>query len=72
MLVCLNKQSGQRIWSTEQRQNEFLISDPLVIQNQLCCLSLDRSDQNRQTVRLNVIAHDSGEIIRKEENLQAK
>lgn len=72
MLVCLEKQTGKLIWSAEQRSNEFLISDPLAIQNQLCCLSLDRTANNRQTVRLQVIAHDSGDVMRQEDLLQLR
>jgi len=72
MLVCLEKQTGKLIWSAEQRSNEFIISDPLVIQGQLCCLALDRTDYNRQTVRLHVIAHDSGEVMRQEDLLQLR
>src|SRR5690606_2747297 len=46
-----------------QRHNEFLISDPLLIQNQLVALTLVRNDQGQSTLRLTTFDRESGEAL---------
>lgn len=41
MLVCLDKAAGGKLlWTSEQRNNEFVVSDPLLIQDQLVALTM--------------------------------
>src|SRR5207244_1713450 len=63
MLVCFDKIDGKLLWSSEQRQNEYLVSDPLFVQEQLVCLTLARQDQRENLLRLSIFDSESGDIL---------
>jgi outer membrane protein assembly factor BamB/tetratricopeptide (TPR) repeat protein len=63
VLACFEKDSGRLVWSGEQRQNEYLVSDPLLIQDELLGLTLVKVDQGQSILRLTTFAKDSGEPL---------
>jgi outer membrane protein assembly factor BamB len=64
VLVCLDKQSGQIVWTADQRSSEYVVSDPLLVQDQLMVLTLFRTDQQQGILRLAVFDADTGEVLR--------
>jgi outer membrane protein assembly factor BamB len=64
LLVCLEKSSGKLLWSTEHREREFLISDPLHVEGQLVALGI--TIEHDQQARLQFFVFDSrtGEVLR--------
>lgn len=63
MLGAFEKSSGKLLWTSEQRQGEYIVSDPLLIQNQLVALTLTRNDQGQSALKLTTFDRDSGEPI---------
>jgi outer membrane protein assembly factor BamB len=62
-LAAFEKATGKLLWTSEQRQNEFLVSDPVFIQGQLLALTLVRGDQGQSSLRLTTFDRDSGEPV---------
>ncbi|HTN76815.1 MAG TPA: PQQ-binding-like beta-propeller repeat protein, partial [Pirellulaceae bacterium] len=62
-LACLDKATGKLLWNSEQRNNEFLVSDPLLVHNQLVGLTLTRSDQGQSQLQLTTFDAESGEPL---------
>lgn len=63
MLGAFEKATGKLLWTTEQRHNEFIVSDPLIIQGQLVALTLVRGEQGQSALRLTTFDRDSGEPV---------
>ncbi len=62
MLVCLDKTAGGKlVWTSEQPNNEFVVSDPLLIQDQLVALTMTRGEQGQGLLRLTKFDRDTGE-----------
>ena len=61
-LVCLDKSKGQPIWNAVHRQNIDIISDPMVIQDHLACLTMARTGQLESVVRFTVLDPETGTI----------
>lgn len=72
MLVCLDKNSGQIVWTAKQTPEEFLVSDPLLIQDQLVGLTILKTDQRQHLLRLTQFAPDTGEVLGQRELLRLR
>lgn len=62
-LACIEKQTGKVAWTAEQRHNEFLISDPLLVQDQLVGFTMVRGEQGQSSLRLTTFDLESGQPI---------
>src|SRR5205814_856455 len=62
LLVCLDKSSGKLVWVGESRENEFLVSDPVVVEGQLVALSVLIQPDQHGLLRYNVFDRRSGEL----------
>ncbi len=63
LLVCLEKSSGKLLWVGESRENEFLVSDPMLVQGRLVGLSVLIHPDQHGLLRYNVFDRRSGEIV---------
>ncbi len=63
VLACFERENGKLVWSGEQQQNEFLVSDPLLIQDELVGLTLVRVEQGQSILRLTTFDMESGEPL---------
>ena len=62
MLVCLEKASGKLVWTSQQHDREFLISDPVLVQGQLGALSITLLDQAEGQLKWNAFDAQTGEL----------
>jgi outer membrane protein assembly factor BamB len=63
LLAAIEKSSGKLLWTSEQRTNEFLISDPHLVQDQLTALTLVRGEQGQCTLRMTTLDRATGEPL---------
>jgi outer membrane protein assembly factor BamB len=52
VLACMDKKDGSRLWISEQRSGEHVVSDPLVFQDELFALTMKDGEQNERHLRL--------------------
>src|SRR5262245_2366759 len=62
-LVCLEKSSRKLTWVGESRENEFLVSDPVILDGQLVALSVLIQPDQHGVLRYNVFDRRSGETV---------
>lgn len=63
VLVCLDRNNGQLVWHVLPTKDHLLVGDPLVAQDRVFCLSLQRDRQQEDLLRLSSYALDTGEPI---------
>jgi outer membrane protein assembly factor BamB len=63
LLVGIERSSGQIRWTSEMGPHELVISDPVIIQQQLAALTVARQDQGANLVRLTVFDMESGRVL---------
>lgn len=61
-LVCLDKSNGQPIWIAPHRQNIDIISDPMILQDRLACLTIARTGQLESVVRFTALDPETGTV----------
>jgi outer membrane protein assembly factor BamB len=61
-LVCLDKSTGQPIWTAIHRRNIDNISDPMIIQDRLVCLTMARTSQLESVVRFTEFDPETGTL----------
>ena len=71
-LVCLDKSNGSRIWTSKLPGNEHMVSDAMIIQDQLVALSILKSSSRRSVLRLTRFARQTGEVIQQDELAQVR
>jgi outer membrane protein assembly factor BamB len=62
MLVALNRQNGQHVW-TSQRRDVQVLSDPVFAQGKLFVLTLHDGRESEDRLRLSALALDTGEML---------
>ena len=62
LLVCLNKQNGQIVWSSTPSEREFLVSDPVLVQGQLVALSIALQEGQEGLLLWNLFDPASGQV----------
>jgi outer membrane protein assembly factor BamB len=67
LLVCLDKSSGKLIWVAESRENEFLVSDPVVVDGRLVALGVQIQPDQQGVLRHHQFDLRTGEIERTRE-----
>jgi len=63
VLACFEKESGKLVWSTTPATNESLIAGPLLIQDQLAGLLMQRDERGAGRVQLATFDRQTGEIV---------
>jgi outer membrane protein assembly factor BamB len=63
-LVCLDKATGQPIWTAIHRRDHDIISDPMIVQDHLVCLTMARTSQLESAVRFTEFDPETGTIWR--------
>jgi outer membrane protein assembly factor BamB len=63
VLAAFEKPTGRLVWSSEYRTNEYIVSDPLLVQDQLLAFTLLRAEQGECTLRLSTFDRGTGEPI---------
>ncbi len=63
LLVCLNKESGERKWSRQSSPNEVFVSDPMLNNGSLYSLVATRPDQGGAILRIVQVDPDNGRFI---------
>ncbi len=71
-LFCLDRDTGQIVWSTAFSAAESLISDPVLVQNQLVALTLLDTGQRESVLRLSAFSIQTGEILEQHELLRLR
>ncbi|HMC10689.1 MAG TPA: PQQ-binding-like beta-propeller repeat protein, partial [Pirellulaceae bacterium] len=67
LLVCLEKSSGKLLWVSENREREFLVSDPMFVQGQLVALSIAIEPDQQGLLRYCTLDPQTGEMLRQRE-----
>jgi outer membrane protein assembly factor BamB len=62
LLVCLEKATGKILWTSQQHDREFLVSDPILVQGQLAAMSISLLDQQEGQLKWNVFDAQTGEL----------
>ncbi len=62
-LVCHDQKTGAIIWNAERLPNEFVVSDPMIIQNQLVALVVVKENEQRSKLKLTKFSADTGEVV---------
>lgn len=61
-LACYSKGDGKLVWSTGDRKNEFMASDPVILEGELGILSIVFEERQEGTLCWNLIDAATGEI----------
>lgn len=64
LLVCLDKENGQTVWSSHTAENVYVASDPFKIQGRLAVLTLTRHAPSECVLRLTSVNQDNGQFLR--------
>jgi outer membrane protein assembly factor BamB len=64
ILACLEKSSGKLLWTAENREREFLVSDPLLVQGQLVALGIVVQPDQQGLLRYYTFDPQTGEMLR--------
>lgn len=72
VLVCLDKQNGQVVWTSQPPQGEWLISDPLAIHGRLVALRMRRDGNREATLVLCDYDSSTGELRDQQELLRMR
>lgn len=62
-LVCFEKSDGKILWQRDGTENEWWVSDPVLVQGQLLALSLSRDGNREAQLRLASLDPFSGEVL---------
>ncbi len=62
LLVCLEKATGKILWTGQQHDREFLVSNPILVQGQLAAMSISLLDQQEGQLKWNVFDAQTGEL----------
>lgn len=65
-LTCLDKLTGQVVWTSEAVNNQALISDPVLVQGQLLCLTLAQPEPDENHLQLWAFDPDTGRLLRQQ------
>lgn len=69
-LVCLDKQTGAVLWSTDAGNQRSFVSDPVLVQGQLLVLTLAQLDPDVNQLQLGVVDTVSGHVLQQRELLR--
>lgn len=72
LLVCLDKASGKLLWVGESRENEFLVSDPLLVDGQLIAFGVAIQPDQQGQFRFGTIDPNTGETVRERDLVQLR
>lgn len=62
-LVCYEKSSGKIVWQRDGSDNEWWVSDPVLVQGQLLTLNLSRDGSRDSQLRLTSLDPFTGEVL---------
>ena len=63
LLVCLDKSTGKLLWTAENREREFLVSDPHLVQGQLVALGILIQQEQQGQLRWYQFDPQTGELL---------
>lgn len=69
-LTCWDRTNGNEIWTLPSTYNQFVVSDPLLIQGQLCVLLLNRMTEGNGILSLAIVDRQYGHLNQTFELLQ--
>ena len=72
LLVCLEKATGKIIWTGQQHDREFLVSDPILVQGQLAAMSISLLDQQEGQLKWNVFDAQTGELTNQKDLIRLR
>src|SRR5262249_37678319 len=72
VLICLEKSSGKLLWTAENRDREFIVSDPVFVQGQLVALGMALQPEQQGQLRWCVFDPQTGELLRERQLIRLR
>ena len=72
LLVCLEKGTGKIVWTSQQHDREFLVSDAVLVQGQLAAMSISLLDQQEGQLKWNLFDPQTGELMSQKDLLRLR